>query len=110
MEHPAATACAAAVALATFGAAFALDGCTVATQQRVVVDGQLFCARATPAGPLIVAIADAAGVPVVVTGMASSAVAAICAVIAAIPVTPPANPAQAPVVAVALPAAVKPAT
>jgi hypothetical protein len=101
----------AALFVVLIGLMSTIDGCTVAAQQRVVVDGQLFCARATPAGPLIVAIADAAGVPVVVTGMASSAVAAICAVIAAIPVVPPANPAAAPVVAVALPAAtVKPAT
>jgi hypothetical protein len=76
--------------------------CTPAQQQRAVVDGQLFCAVATANGPLIVALADAAGAPIVVTGMTSQAVAAACAIIAAIPVIPPADPAAAPVVAVAL--------
>ncbi len=77
-------------------------GCTPAQEQRTVVDGQLFCGVATKSGPLVVAIVSATGVPVVVTGMASAAVASICAVIAAIPVTPPPVPAAAPVPALRL--------
>jgi hypothetical protein len=66
-----------------------------------VVDGQLLCAKATPLGPLTVAIADAAGVPVIVSGRAQAVVQADCAAINAIPVTPPAVAATVPVVAVA---------
>lgn len=77
-----------------------LGGCTAAQTNSAVVDGQLFCARATSAGPLVVALADATGVPVIVSGMTSSLVAADCAAIDAIPVSPPASPATAPVVAV----------
>jgi hypothetical protein len=80
--------------------------CTTAEKQTAIVDGQLFCAKSTPLGPLTVAIATAAGVPVIVAGMASSGVAAICAEIAAIPVTPPVLVAAVPVVAVAIPAGV----
>jgi hypothetical protein len=81
-----------------------LIGCSPAQQaqaQRAVVAGQLFCAKATQTGPLVVALADALGVPVVVTGRTASAVADACALIGAIPVTPPSNPAGAPVVVVA---------
>jgi predicted ATPase len=67
-----------------------------------VADGQLYCARATAAGPLVVALADAAGLPFVVTGRAAADVAAACALVGAIPVVPPANPNAAPVVAVKL--------
>lgn len=84
-----------------------LVACTTsqqATEQRVVAQGQLFCAKATADGPLVVALADAAGVPITVTGQASTVVAAACAAINAIPVTPPANPAAAPVVAAPIPA------
>jgi len=69
------------------------------TEQKAVVAGQLFCAQATATGPLVVALADAAGAPVVVTGAASATVAAACAAIGAIPVMPPANAPAAPVVA-----------
>lgn len=79
-----------------------LAACTAAQQARVVADGQLFCAKASTDGPLIVALADTGGAPVVVTGLASSVVAADCALINAIPVTPPPLPAAAPVVAVAV--------
>jgi hypothetical protein len=79
-----------------------LAGCTPAQQtavDRFVVTGQLFCARATVTGPLVVALADAAGVPFTVTGKSAEVVARACAVIGAIPTTPPPNPGQAPVVA-----------
>jgi hypothetical protein len=79
-----------------------LAGCTSAQNARIVADGQLYCAKATVTGPLVVAIADAAGAPVIVTGLASGLVSDICATIGAIPVVPPANPAAAPVVAVAV--------
>lgn len=81
-----------------------LSGCSPAQQaqaERAVVAGQLFCAKATQSGPLVVALADALGAPVVVTGRTTSAVADACAIIGAIPVTPPSQPADAPVVAVA---------
>jgi hypothetical protein len=77
-----------------------LTACTPAQQARVVADGTLFCAKATVDGPLVVALANAAGAPIVVTGLASDVVAAQCAIVGGIPVVPPANPAAAPVVAV----------
>lgn len=80
-----------------------LIGCSPAQQaqaERVVAAGQLFCAKATQSGPLVVALADAIGAPLVVTGRTASAVADACALIGAIPVTPPSKPADAPVVAV----------
>jgi len=85
------------------GAALLLVGCTAAQTNTVVKDGQLFCAKATVDGPLVVAVADAAGTPVIVTGLAAAVVKGDCALIDAIPVTPPPNPAAAPVVAVAVP-------
>lgn len=80
-------------------AAVLLAGCQSASVDKAVVAGQLFCATATTAGPLVVALADASGVPVTVTGKSADVVAKACAVIGAIPVTPPPAPAQAPVVA-----------
>ncbi len=83
-------------------AALLLAGCSAqqtATVNRVVAEGQLYCAIATVNGPLVVALANAAGAPVTVTGKAASAVAADCAVIGAIPTVPPPVPAAAPVVA-----------
>jgi len=104
-------ACARYAQVVLFGAAAApviavimLAGCSPAQQaqaERVVVAGQLFCAKATATGPLVVALADALGAPVVVTGRTAAAVSDACAIIGAIPVTPPAKPADAPVVAVA---------
>jgi hypothetical protein len=85
-----------------------LAACSPAQQARAVADGQLFCAKATTTGPLVVALADAAGAPVIVTGLSSDVVAAACRRISAIPVSPPADPAAAPVVAVAVPAAAEP--
>ena len=87
--------------LALLAAGLALSACT--TANRIVVDGQLFCATATAAGPLVVALANASGAPVIVTGAAAADVAAACRVIGAIPVSPPPNPAAAPVVAAVLP-------
>ena len=81
-------------------AGIALVGCTPAQQQTAIADGQLFCAKATATGPVVVALATMAGAPVVVTGAASTVVADACAIIGAIPVTPPAVPSAAPVVAV----------
>ena len=94
-----------AIALSGLGL---LDGCSTSqtaafntTAANVVKDGQLFCAMETTTGPLTVALANAAGAPVKVTGQASADVAAACALINAIPVSPPANPAAAPVVSTA---------
>lgn len=83
--------------------ALALVGCSAAQQTAAVQKGQLFCAEATANGPLVVALADALGAPVVVTGLTAKVVADDCLAIQAVPVTPPANPAAAPVVAVTLP-------
>lgn len=85
------------------GAVLLLAACSTADTQKAVAYGQLFCATTTAAGPLVVAIADAAGAPVSVVGKTSATVAGVCAAISAIPVTPPPNPAAAPVVAVAVP-------
>jgi hypothetical protein len=84
-----------------FVALIAMGGCSTS---RIVADGQLFCAKAMPDAPLVVALADALGAPVIVTGLAANVVAADCAAIGAIPVSPPPVPAAAPVVAVKLPA------
>ena len=87
----------------TLALALSLAACTPQQQasvDRVVVAGQIFCAKATASGPLVVALADAAGAPIVVTGQAAGTVAAACAVVGGIPTTPPPNPGQAPVVAV----------
>lgn len=82
-----------------------LAGCSANQTNSAVVAGELFCAKATADGPLIVALADALGAPVIVTGLASAVVQADCAAIGAIPVTPPPNPAAAPVVAAPVPPA-----
>lgn len=94
-------------------AALALGACTPAqlaqinaTTQTAIVDGQLFCAKATTAGPIVVAIINTLDAKAVtVTNKAASYVASVCATINAIPVSPPANIAAAPVVAVTVPAA-----
>lgn len=84
----------------------ALAGCTQAqlakfdlAHPKLVAAGQLFCAKATVDGPLVVALANSAGVPVIVTGALSTDVAYACGLINGIPTTPPADPAAAPVVA-----------
>jgi hypothetical protein len=77
------------------------------TVDQVVAKGALFCATKGPLVPLVVALANAAGAPVSVTGQASADVAAACAAIQAVPVAPPAHPEAAPVMAApVLPAAV----
>ena len=84
----------------------ALAGCNAqqnAAVDKAVVAGQQFCAKATAAGPLVVALVDTAGAPVTVTNKASAVVSATCALAGAIPASPPPNPGQAPVVAVAIP-------
>ena len=79
---------------------------TTSAKQTGAVAGQLFCALATAAGPLVVAAADAGGVPIIVSGMAAAVVQADCALLGpAIPVVPPANIAGAPVVALPTPTA-----
>lgn len=85
------------------GAALMLAACSPTAQQRAVVEGQLFCGRATATGPLTIALADASGVPIIVTNLAANTVASYCAAISAIPVMAPADPASAPVVALAVP-------
>jgi hypothetical protein len=79
-----------------------LFGCSPATLNNTVAQGQLFCAIATATGPLVIALADQLGAPILVTGKLASAVAADCALVNGIPTTPPANPAQAPKVATAI--------
>lgn len=73
--------------------------------------GQLFCAEATATGPLIVALENAAGVPVNVTGKEAATVEAACAAwsATAVPVAPPASatPASVPTVAAPVPALAK---
>lgn len=87
------------------GAATTLAGVASATNtdvSTIVSKGALFCqVKIVSALPLVVALANLAGAPVAVTGMAADAVAAACALVNAVPVAPPANPAAAPVVAVA---------
>lgn len=87
-----------------------LYACTPAQIAATQVQGQLFCAKATPTVPLVVALADAAGGPISVIGLAASTVAAACAAWTpgAVPVTPPPIPSAAPLVAAPIaPAAVK---
>lgn len=81
-------------------ATFQSDAAKVqAVANSVVVAGQLFCAKAAPSGPIVVALANSFGVPVTVTGQASADVSAACNVIGGIPVSPPFNPVSAPTVA-----------
>lgn len=93
-------------------AAVSLTGCVtacstsqVATVNKVVAQGQLFCAVATSAGPIVSALINAAdSSAITVTNKASTVVANLCALVNGIPVVPPPSPATAPVVAVVLPA------
>jgi hypothetical protein len=86
--------------LAGMGLVSSLGGCSAAAMNSLVVDGQLFCAKASSDGALVVALANASGAPIIVTGMAAGIVAGDCALIDAIPVTPPTQPQTVPVVAV----------
>lgn len=77
------------------------------TVTSLVTSGALFCKQyVQTSSPLIVALANLAGAPVSVTGMAADDVAKACAVIAGVPVAPPVDPASVPVVTapVSLPA------
>lgn len=71
------------------------------TVNTLVTKGALFCQEVTATGPLVVALATIAGVPVSVTGQASADVATACSLIGGVAVSPPANPSAAPVVPVA---------
>lgn len=72
--------------------------------------GQLFCAVATGAGPIVVGLVTgaltgpAAPLAVLATGSLASAVQADCAKAGGVPVAPPAVPSAAPMVAIAAPA------
>lgn len=93
-------------------AAVSLAGCsqtatdkTVGTVNSVITTGQLFCGIAGTYGPIVAAIINAAdSKAVTVTGQASTWVANVCAIVGGIPVVPPVQPAQAPTIAVKLPA------
>ena len=89
------------VAIAAAGA-FALFGCTAVQTAAVktayakdLPAGQLFCQQFRAFGPVIVAVADAAGAPIIATGAAEAVVNDACAAVGALPVAPPANLAQA---------------
>lgn len=73
-----------------------------------IVQGQLFCAKATATGPLIVAVVSAASgteksSPVIATNATATFVSNVCSGIGAIPVAPPNNTANVPVIAVKIP-------
>jgi hypothetical protein len=70
---------------------------------KTVAYGQLFCAKATASGPLIVQVADQLGAPISVVNREAKNVADICNVINAIPVSPPPAPALAPTVSIVMP-------
>lgn len=92
-------------AVATLAGVAAAQNTTVAS---LVTKGNLFCSQKVVLGaPLVVALANLAGAPVSVTGMAAADVATACGLIGAVPVAPPADPASVPVVAA--PVAVLPA-
>lgn len=74
------------------------SGCAPGQLQQTKA-GQLFCAISTATGPLVIALADASGVPVIVTNQLASDVARGCALVSGVPVVPPPNPAAAPIVA-----------
>lgn len=89
----------------------ALMGCSLAQfeagEAKVFAAGQEFCSAAGADGPMVVALADAAGAPVIVTGLASGLVAAACKAwnVLAIPVPqPPATVTPIPTVTVVMPA------
>lgn len=79
------------VAGATLAAIAAQNNTTVAS---IVAKGALFCQLGGAAG--IVAVVNAAGAPVSVTGQTSDAVAAPCAAFQAVPVPAPADPSSVP--------------
>lgn len=75
----------------TLAAIAAQNNTTVAS---VVTKGALFCQLGGGAG--VVAVVNAAGAPVSVTGQTSAAVAAACMAFQAVPVPPPADPSSVP--------------
>lgn len=75
----------------TLAAIAAQNNTTVAS---VVTKGALFCQLGGGAG--IVAVINAAGAPVSVTGQSAAAVATACGAFQAIPVPPPSDPASVP--------------
>lgn len=80
----------------TLASVAAAQNTTVAS---LVTKGALFCEQyVATSSPLVVALANIAGAPVSVTGMASDDVAKACAVIAGVPVAPPVDPESVPVV------------
>lgn len=79
----------------------ALPACQGPAATDALEAGQLYCAKAMAAGPLVFAALDASGVPLKATGKAAGLVQAWCAVAGAIPVSPPAVPQAAPRVALA---------
>lgn len=81
-------------------AALALSACTSAQVGKTVAQGQLFCAKATATGPLVIALATVANGPVNVIGQTKQYVDALCAVAGGIAVSPPTNPGDAPVLTV----------
>lgn len=98
-------------ALVAVLAVLALAGCTAAQVQqaqqtagRLVQQGQLVCAQATPTGQLIVALVSAVdGRAVLAANAAKAFVDLACAGIGAIPVTPPPPDVPIPVVAIVPP-------
>ena len=98
------------------GTAFALAACTTPAQQAQIAtavqnantvalqDARLFCAVATPTGPLVIAVANAAGAPVIATGTAKAVVDASCAAVNGIPTSPPTVGTTVPTVAAPVPA------
>ena len=69
-----------------------LTACTPTPSPKQYAEGQLFCSYADVGGPMVAAIANIVGVPVLVTGLASSTVSDFCKAwnAAAQPVMPPA--------------------
>jgi hypothetical protein len=87
-----------ASALVWTGLAVWLAACSPAQ----VAQGQLYCAKTVAGLPMVVALVDLAGAPVIATNAGEAFVNASCALVAGIPVSPPAAPSAAPVVAVAV--------
>lgn len=70
-----------------------VSACTqLSTPAARYTEGQLLCAVATATGPLVVPLISKAGVPVIVTGLASALVASYCTQAGGVPVAPPASP------------------
>lgn len=83
-----------------------IGGCALifGCSQSQIAQGQLFCAKIVAGEPMVVALADLSGAPVLAVGATKAFVDTACDQIDAIPVAPPASPAAAPVVVVTPPA------